>query len=76
MARLYKMTVYVADLEEDSSLDEIENLIENEALNGCTINVACKFADEKEAAETVKWEDGIDINQISATPAQWDKYFK
>ena len=34
MAQLYKMTLYVCDLEENLSLDEIKRLIKYEALMG------------------------------------------
>ena len=47
MAQLYKMTLYVCDLENDLSLDEIKNLIEQYALNGVSVNCACHFANEQ-----------------------------
>ena len=34
MAQLYKMTLYVCDLEDSLSLDEIETLIKQDALYG------------------------------------------
>lgn len=34
MAQLYKMTLYVCDLENNLSLDEIKTMIEQDALNG------------------------------------------
>ena len=47
MAQLYKMTLYVCDLENDLSLDEIKTLIKQDALNGVALNCACHFADEQ-----------------------------
>ena len=37
MAQLYKMTLYVCDLEDSLSLDEIKTLIEQDALNGISV---------------------------------------
>ena len=45
MAQLYKMTLYVCDLENALSLDEIKTLIKQDALNGVAVNCACHFAD-------------------------------
>lgn len=47
MAQLYKMTLYVCDLENNLSLDEIKTLIDQDALNGVAVNCACHFADEQ-----------------------------
>ena len=41
MAQLYKMTLYVCDLDDSLSLDEIETLIERHALNGISVNCVC-----------------------------------
>lgn len=49
MAQLYKMTLYVCDLEDDLSLDEIKTLIKQDALDGVAVNCACHFADEQTA---------------------------
>lgn len=61
MAQLYKMTLYVCDLEENLSLDEIKRLIKYDALDGISISCVTHFADEKIGAE-VDWDDNIDIN--------------
>ncbi len=74
MAQLYKMTLYVCDLEESLSLDEIKTLIDERALNGCVINCVCHFVDEK-VGDKVEWDDGIDINFIDCPTSAWDKYF-
>ena len=47
MAQLYKMTLYVCDLEENLSLNEIKTLIKQDALDGVSVNCLCHFADEK-----------------------------
>lgn len=47
MAQLYKMTLYVCDLEYYLSLNEIKTMIEQDALNGFDVNCACHFADEQ-----------------------------
>ena len=75
MAQLYKMTLYVCDLEENLSLDEIECLISERALNGISVNSVCHFADEQ-IGEQVEWDDDIDLNKRSCPTSTWDKYFK
>lgn len=47
MAQLYKMTLYVCDLEENLSIGEIKTLIAERALDSCTVNCICHFTDEK-----------------------------
>lgn len=44
MAQLYKMTLYVCDLEDDLSLSEIKTLIKQDALDGVAVNCICHFA--------------------------------
>ena len=46
LAQLYKMTLYVCDLEENLSLDEIKRLIKYDALDGISISCVTHFADE------------------------------
>lgn len=53
MAQLYKMTLYVCDLEGNMDIGELKAHIEDMALNGCWINCVSHFADEK-AGPTVK----------------------
>ena len=43
MAQLYKMTLYVCDLEDNLSMDEIETLIKQDALDGISVNCVCHF---------------------------------
>ena len=74
MAQLYKMTVYVCDLEENLSLDEIKCLIEDRALDGVAVSCVTHFANEKVGAH-VDWDDDIDINYTDSTTEQWERYF-
>ena len=74
MAQLYKMTLYVCDLEDSLSLDEIETLIEQDALNGISVNCVCHFADSK-IGQNVEWNDDIDLNRCDCSTSAWDKYF-
>ena len=74
MAQLYKMTLYVCDLEENLSLSEIKRLIEDDALDGISTSCVTHFANEKVGAH-VDWDDDIDINYTSSTTDQWEKYF-
>lgn len=75
MAQLYKMTLYVCDLEENLSLNEIKTLIEQDALDGVSVNCICHFADEK-IGKQVEWDDNIDLNYINCPSSTWDKYFE
>lgn len=75
MAQLYKMTLYVCDLEENLSLNEIKTLIKQDALDGVSVNCICHFADEQ-VGKQVEWEDDIDLNYINCPTTTWDKYFE
>lgn len=75
MARLYKMTLYVCDLEEDLSLDEIKRLISDDALDGISVSCITHFANEK-VGPRIEFDDDIDLNCTNATAEQWDRYFE
>lgn len=75
MAQLYKMTLYVCDLEENLSLDEIKTLIKQYALDGVSVNCICHFAD-MQIGEQVEWDDDIDLNEYDCPTFIWDRYFK
>ena len=74
LAQLYKMTLYVCDLEENLSLNEIKRLIKDDALDGISTSCVTHFANEKVGAH-VDWDDDIDINYTNSTTEQWEKYF-
>ena len=74
MSQLYKMTLYVCDLEDSLSLDEIKTLIEQDALNGISVNCVCHFADSQ-IGQNVEWDDDIDLNRCDCPTSAWDKYF-
>lgn len=74
MAQLYKMTLYVCDLEDSLSLDEIKTLIEQDALNGISVNCIYHFADSK-IGQNVEWNDDIDLNRCDCPTSAWEKYF-
>lgn len=75
MAQLYKTTLYVCDLEDSLSFDEIKKLIDEIALNGVTTNCICHFSNEQ-IGEQVEWNDDIDLNNINCSTSTWEKYFK
>ena len=75
MAQLYKMTLYVCDLNDDLSLDTIKTLIDERALDGCAVNCICHFADEK-IGKQIEFDDDTDINYINCPTSAWDKYFE
>ena len=74
MAQLYKMILYVCDLEDSLSLDKIETLIKRDALNGISVNCICHFADSK-IGQNVEWNDDIDLNRCDCPTSAWEKYF-
>lgn len=74
MAQLYKMTLYVCDLEENLSLDEIKRLIDDDALDGVSVSCVTHFADER-VGPHIEWDDDIDLNYINSTTKQWERYF-
>ena len=74
MALANKMTLYVCDLEDSLSLDEIKTLIEQDALNGISVNCVCHFADGQ-IGQNVEWNDDIDLNGCDCPTSVWEKYF-
>lgn len=74
MAQFYKMTLYVCDLEENLSLDDIKTLIEYKALEGIAINCMCEFANEK-IGKRIDFDDEMDINKIDCPTSAWERYF-
>lgn len=74
MAQLYKMTLYVCDLEDNLSLGGIETLIEQNAFNGIFANCICHFADSQ-IGQNVGWDDAIDLTRCGCPTSAWDKYF-
>lgn len=75
MAQLYKMTLYVCDLNDNLSLDEIKTLIKERALDGISVSCTTHFADEN-IGEQVEWDDDIDLNYHDCPTSTWEKYFK
>lgn len=75
MAQLYKMALYVCDLEDSLSLDEIKVRVEQYALDGVVVNCLCHFADEKIGPQ-IEWDDDINLNKYNCPTSTWDKYFE
>lgn len=74
MAQFYRMTLYVCDLEEELSFDEIKTLIDERALSGVSINAICRFANEQ-VGKQIEWHDDVDINKLDCPISAWEKYF-
>lgn len=74
MAQLYKMTLYVCDLEENLNLKEIERSIEEYALDGASVNCLCHFSDQQVVPD-VEWNENIDLNCGDCSTEQWEEYF-
>ena len=75
MAQLYKMTLYVCDLEENLSLNEIKELISDDALDGVSVSCIAHFANEK-VGPRIEWDDDIDLNYADSKAEQWERYFE
>lgn len=74
MAKLYKMTLYVCDLEENLSIEDIKYLINERALDGISVSCLTHYTDEK-VGKQIEWHDDIDINYSKSTDKQWENYF-
>lgn len=74
MAKLFKMTLYVCDLEENLSLGEIETLIRQDALDGPSLSALVKFADQAEGP-SIEFGDDTDLNRSDCPASAWEKYF-
>lgn len=75
MARIYKMTVYVCDLDDDSDVEEIKWQIENytEYASGGTTIVHCS---DEEVGEEVNRPENIDAIRNDLTTERWKRYFQ
>lgn len=74
MAQLYKMTIYVCDLMDDLSLQEIKTLINDHALDGISISCITHYAEEVTGPQ-IDWDDDCDLNKLSTTTETWERYF-
>lgn len=74
MAQLYKMTLYVCDLEGDLSLDDIKRAIRYDAFDGIAINCVTHFSGEK-IGPKIDWDDDIELNNLDCPDFEWEKYF-
>lgn len=75
MAQLYKMELFVCDLNENLSIGEIKELIKDVALDSTSVNCICHFANEQ-IGKQIDWNEDIDINSIDCPTEKWEKYFK
>lgn len=75
MAQLYKMELYICDLECNLSLGEIKTLIEERALNSCSVSCICHFANEQ-IGPNIEWDDDVDLNYTNCPTSTWNKYFE
>lgn len=74
MAQLYKMTLYVCDLNDNLTIDEIKTLIKERALDGISVNTICHFTGEK-IGKRFEWSDDVDVNKINCCVSALEKYF-
>ena len=75
MAQLYKMTLYVCDLEDNLSLNEIKTLIKQDALDGVSVSCICHFSNEGVGPQ-VEWDDDINLNRVDCPTSTWNRYFE
>ena len=65
MAKVYKIEIYVTDINGDyNDVNELVDEIEN--------NLNCKCFNIKESKE-FEWDDNLPINYINATQSDYDK---
>jgi hypothetical protein len=72
-ANLMRMKLYVIDLNNNLSREELEGLIDQK-LNGIATNCVVRFFDH-ESVE-IQWHDEIDLNYINADQETHDRYFE
>lgn len=68
------MTLYVCDLEENLTQREIETLIKQDALDGCSVSAITKFAGQVEGP-TIDFDDDTDLNRMDCPVEAWERYF-
>lgn len=68
MAYIHKMTVYFVDPNEESSAEEIEELIDNEDY------LPAAFVASAET-KSFEWDDDVVVNKCSATKKDYENFF-
>lgn len=72
MAKLYKFTTYICDLDE-TPLSELKHYIDDGLDNmGCHCII---HFDKEKICPSIGWNNNIDINMLDSTTEQWEKYF-
>ena len=75
MAQLYKMTLYVCDLEDALSLNEIKTLIKQDAPRWCCRKLHLPLC-RRTGWPQVEWDDDINLNYLDCPTSTWEKYFE
>ena len=57
------------------SLNEIKELISDDALDGVSVSCIAHFANEK-VGPRIEWDDDIDLNYTDSKAEQWERYFE
>lgn len=80
MAKLYKFTTYICDLDE-TPLSELKHYIDDGLDNmGCRGRFprgerGLKYFNNEKIGPSIGWDDNIDINMLDSTTEQWEEYF-
>jgi hypothetical protein len=74
MSKIYKATVYITDLNDDTDTihEELGEFIKHRL--GTAGSLVDVFEEAK--SEEFEWHDELKINNVSATKADFDEYFK
>ncbi len=74
MVKMYKTEMYIINLGDDLSQEEIKELIK-QSLNGVAINCSVTFGEIKEK-EIGEWFDDIKFNQTDTSIEEYRKEFE
>ena len=73
MATFKKFTMYVCDFNEDLSVEELQEMINQRVLDRCSTNGFCRLFEQKSV--TQEWEDEHPLNyrENNENPAEWER---
>lgn len=72
MAKVYKATVYITDMNDDLSNDEVKEALRNLGYElGSDVHIA-----KVKVSDDFEWEDELKINSTEVTNKDYEEYFQ
>lgn len=73
MATFKKITMYVADLDENLSVEGLQDMIDSYVLDRIGTNGFCKLFEQKSVTQEWYDEHPLNYSDNNANPAEWER---